>query len=212
MASTYLLSCASEAYCSPWFYHWWKILNLFPFPSLCLFLILPRWTSKDTGLSRVLFYSSAKVFAVCCWLKRWHCPPFLYDTSTLLQEFQKVPSQWKAFSDASSILTQLLAQWLECWGSCHREEAPGLPTHEAALDRKCLRTCPCRWGSFWGNLPENLLQVTSFWGAGGHSLCSSQKPPVALSLLISCGLRSPSLVSEVSWLWRFLTQLACGHS
>lgn len=82
----------TEAYCSPCFYQWRKILNFFPFPALCLFLILLRWTNKDTSLSHVLFYSTAKAFAVCCWSKRWHCPPFLYDTSTFLQEFQKVPS------------------------------------------------------------------------------------------------------------------------
>lgn len=56
-----------------------KYWIFFPFPSLCLFLILPRWTNKDTSLSLALFYSTATAFAVCCWLKRRHCPSSLCD-------------------------------------------------------------------------------------------------------------------------------------
>lgn len=39
-----------------------KYWFFFPFPSLCLFLILLRWTNKDTSLSHVLVYSTAKAF------------------------------------------------------------------------------------------------------------------------------------------------------
>lgn len=72
--------------------------------------------------------------------------------------------------------------------------APGLSTLEDALDRKWLQTCSCRWGSFWENLPKNLLQVTSFWSRGGGIRCVLPRNlQLALSLLTSCSLRSPLL-------------------